>query len=220
MSNIFTSSIGKKFIMSITGLFLMLFLLVHLFANSAYLFGPEAFDTIILIMSSPVVVAIVPILAAGFIIHIFYASYLTITNLMARGKERYAVAHKGASDSWASKNMFVLGVIILGFLIFHLTHFWAHMQLKDFTGREPENVNNLMQLTFSNIWIVILYLIWFFAIWFHLTHGFWSAFQTLGMNNSKWLKRLQVIAYIYATFIFLGFATIAITAYCKSNGIC
>jgi succinate dehydrogenase / fumarate reductase cytochrome b subunit len=94
------------------------------------------------------------------------------------------------------------------------------MQLKDFTGREPENVNNLMQLTFSNIWIVILYLIWFFAIWFHLTHGLWSAFKTLGMNNSKWLKRWQVIAYIYATFIFLGFATIAITAYCRSKGIC
>ncbi|NTU96162.1 MAG: succinate dehydrogenase/fumarate reductase cytochrome b subunit, partial [Bacteroidales bacterium] len=90
MGNIFTSSIGKKLIMSISGLFLILFLLVHLLANSAYLFGPEAFDLIIEIMGSPVVVAMVPVLAFGFIIHIFYASYLTLTNMKARGKERYA----------------------------------------------------------------------------------------------------------------------------------
>jgi succinate dehydrogenase / fumarate reductase cytochrome b subunit len=206
--------------MSITGLFLMLFLLVHLFANSAYLFGPEAFDTIIIIMSSPVVVAIVPVLAAGFIIHIFYASYLTITNLMARGKERYAVAHKGGIRFMGFQKHVCARSYNFRLPYIPFDSFWAHMQLKDFTGREPENVNNLMQLTFSNIWIVILYLIWFFAIWFHLTHGLWSAFKTLGMNNSKWLKRWQVIAYIYATFIFLGFATIAITAYCRSKGIC
>ncbi len=98
MGNIFTSSIGKKLIMSISGLFLILFLLIHLLANSAYLFGPEAFDTIILIMGSPVVVAMVPVLAGGFIIHIIYAGYLTLTNLKARGKERYAVTHTGKTD--------------------------------------------------------------------------------------------------------------------------
>jgi len=220
MGNIFTSSIGKKLIMSITGLFLILFLLVHLIANSAYLLGPESFDTIIMIMGSPVVVAMVPVLAAGFVIHIIYAIYLTLTNMKARGKERYAVTHKGKSDSWASKNMFVLGIIVLGFLGFHLTHFWAKMQLPEMIGGEAENVNDLMPLIFGNIGIVIAYLIWFGALWFHLTHGFWSAFQTVGMNNSKWLKRWQVIAYIYASFIFLGFAIIAITAYSRANGLC
>ncbi|MFA6335062.1 MAG: succinate dehydrogenase cytochrome b subunit [Bacteroidales bacterium] len=219
MGNIFTSSIGKKLIMSITGLFLILFLLVHLIANSAYLFGSEAFDTIIVIMGSPVVVAMVPVLAAGFIIHIFYATFLTLTNLKARGSEKYAVPHKGRTDSFASKNMFVLGLIVLGFLVFHLTHFWAKMQLPELTGGEPENVNDLMSLTFGNIWVVIAYVIWFGALWYHLTHGFWSAFQTLGLNNSKWLNRWKVIAYIYATFIFLGFFTIAVTAYLRTNGI-
>ncbi|MEN6618098.1 MAG: succinate dehydrogenase cytochrome b subunit [Rikenellaceae bacterium] len=219
MGNIFTSSIGKKLIMSITGLFLILFLLVHLFANSAYLLGPEAFDTIIIIMGSPVVVVMVPVLAAGFIIHIFYAGFLTLTNLKARGSERYAISHTGKTDSWASKNMFVLGLIVLGFLVFHLTHFWAKMQLQDFTGGEAENVNNLMSITFRNIWVVIGYAVWLGALWFHLTHGFWSAFQTIGLNNSKWLSRWKVIAYIYATFIFLGFLTIAVTAYLRTNGL-
>lgn len=215
MGNIFTSSVGKKLIMSITGLFLILFLLIHLVANSAYLFGPEAFDTIILIMGSPVVVVMVPILAGGFVIHIFYAGYLTLTNLKARGSEKYAVSNNGKADSWSSKNMFVLGVIVLGFLAFHLTHFWAKMQLPEFTGGEPENVNDLMGLTFGNIWILIVYIIWFAALWFHLTHGFWSAFQTVGLNNAKWLNRWRVVAYVYATFIFLGFTTIAVTAYLR-----
>lgn len=219
MGNIFTSSIGKKLIMSITGLFLILFLLIHLIANSAYLLGPESFDTIIMIMGSPVVIAMVPVLAAGFIIHIIYACYLTLTNLKARGSERYAVPHKGKSDSFAAKNMFVLGVIVLGFLSFHLTHFWANMQLPEFIGGEPENVNILMEATFGNILILILYTIWFVALWYHLTHGFWSAFHTMGLNNSKWLKRWQVIAYIYATIIFLGFFIIALTAYLRANGM-
>ncbi len=220
MGNIFTSSIGKKLIMSITGLFLILFLLIHLIANSAYLLGPESFDTIIAIMGSPVVVAMVPVLAAGFVIHIIYAAYLTLTNLKARGSERYAIPHKGKADSFASKNMFVLGLIVLGFLAFHLTHFWAKMQLPEFTGGEAENVNDLMTATFGNIWVVVAYAIWFGALWYHLTHGFWSAFQTVGLNNSKWLKRWQVIAYIYASFIFVGFLSIAVTAYLRANGIC
>jgi succinate dehydrogenase / fumarate reductase cytochrome b subunit len=216
MANIFTSSIGKKLIMSITGLFLILFLLIHLVANSAYLLGEEAFDAVIEFMGSPVILVMVPVLAAGFIIHILYASLLTLYNLKARGSQRYAVSNKGATDSWASKNMYVLGIIIAGVLIFHLTHFWAKMQLAEFTGGDAQNGNELMHLTFGNTWIVICYLIWFAALWFHLTHGFWSAFHSIGANNQKWINRLRVISYIYATLIFAGFATIAITAWIRA----
>ena len=219
MGNIFTSSIGKKLIMSISGLFLILFLLVHLLANSAYLFGPEAFDLIIEIMGSPVVVAMVPVLAFGFIIHVFYASYLTLTNIKARGKEQYAVSNKVVTDSWSSKNMFVLGVIILGFLVFHLTHFWARMQLPEFTGGIVENVNDLMPLVFGNIYVLIAYIIWFCALWFHLTHGFWSALHTIGMNNQKWIPRLKGVSYVFSTVVVLGFIGIAVMAYLKANGI-
>lgn len=219
MGNIFTSSIGKKLIMSISGLFLILFLLIHLLANSAYLFGHEAFDAIIVIMSSPVIVAMVPVLAAGFIIHIVYAILLTLSNLKARGSERYEVSNKTQTDSWASKNMFVLGIIVLGFLTLHLTHFWAKMQLPEFLGNHAENGNVLMEQTFSNIINVIIYIVWFAALWFHLTHGFWSAFHTIGANNIKWISRLKAISYVYATLIFVGFSVIAISAYLTSNGI-
>lgn len=199
--------------MSISGLFLILFLLIHLLANSAYLMGPDAFDSVIEFMGSPIVVVMVPVLAAGFIIHIIYAAYLTLYNQKARGNQKYAVSNKAEADSWASKNMFVLGVIVAGILVFHLTHFWAKMQLPEFTGGHAQNGNVLMAETFSNIWVVICYLIWFAALWLHLTHGFWSAFHTIGANNIKWIPRLKVASYIYATIIFGGFSTIAIYAY-------
>ena len=217
MGNFLTSSIGKKVIMSITGLFLILFLLVHLTANSAYLIGPDAFDSVVKFMGSPVVLVMVPILTAGFIVHIIYAGYLTLTNMGARGSVRYAVSNRGRTDSWASKNMFVLGVVIVGLLGLHLTHFWAKMQLRELTGGHPENGNLLLEQTFGNIWILLCYLVWFVAIWLHLTHGFWSAFQTVGLSSSKWLPRLKVLAYIFATAIMLGFCTIAITAFLRAG---
>jgi succinate dehydrogenase / fumarate reductase cytochrome b subunit len=218
MGNILTSSIGKKLIMSISGLFLVLFLLIHLLANSAYLLGPEAFDAVIEFMGSPLVVIMVPVLAAGFIVHIAYAVYLTLYNRKARGSEKYAVNNQAQTDSWASKNMFVLGIIILGVLVFHLSHFWAKMQLPEFTGGHAQNGNDLMVQTFGNLWILVCYLVWFVALWFHLTHGFWSAFQTIGANNAKWLSRLKVVSYIYSTFIALGFSVISIYAYITSLG--
>ena len=203
MANIFTSSIGKKLIMSISGLFLIIFLLLHLTINSFSIidsctgnFGaPDGlFAMGCEFMSLPIVTIMVPVLAFGFIIHIIYAIILTLHNLNTRGGYfRYKVASKAKADSWASQNMIVLGIIVLGFLAFHLTHFWADMQLKEFMGE--------------------LYIIWFGALWFHLTHGFWSAFQTIGWNNKIWLKRLKVIAYIFATLIFLGFTATAINAY-------
>lgn len=213
MGNILTSSIGKKLIMSLTGLFLIFFLLIHLLANSAYLFGPEAFDAVIEFMGSPFIVVMVPVLAGGFVLHIVYAVFLTLYNMRARGSQRYEVTNQAKTDSWASRNMFVLGIIIGGVLAFHLTHFWAKMQLAEFTGGHAQNGNVLMEATFGNIWIVICYIIWFAALWFHLTHGFWSAFQTIGANNDKWLGRLKFVSYIYATIIFLGFSTIAIFAH-------
>lgn len=213
MSNLLTSSIGKKLIMSITGAFLMLFLVVHLTVNATSLISEEAFEAACEFMALPIVKIMVPALAAGFIVHIIYATILTIGNLKARGTQGYAVSHKGEADSWAAKNMFVLGIIIVGFLAFHLTHFWAEMQLKNFIGIEETNPNVLMSQTFGNIWILLAYIIWFIALWFHLSHGFWSAFQSVGLNNSKWLDRLKNGATIFATIIVSGFIIVAISAH-------
>ena len=146
MANIFTSSIGKKLIMSISGLFLIIFLLLHLTINSFSIidsctgnFGaPDGlFAMGCEFMSLPIVTIMVPVLAFGFIIHIIYAIILTLHNLNTRGGYfRYKVASKAKADSWASQNMIVLGIIVLGFLAFHLTHFWADMQLKELMGEE------------------------------------------------------------------------------------
>jgi len=200
--------------MSVSGLFLILFLLVHLTANLSSLFGAELFNKVCSFMgSNPIVLAMVPILAAGFAIHILYASILTLSNVKARGAKRYAVSNKGPATSWASKNMFVLGVIVLGALAMHLTHFWAQMQLREFMGLDTIDPYQLLTFQFSKLYMVVVYIVWIIALWFHLTHGFWSAFQSIGLNNKKWIKRWQTIAYIYATLIAIGFISIPLYFY-------
>lgn len=229
MANILKSSIGKKLIMSISGLFLIIFLLLHMSINLFSVvdimkgtFGdPDGLFALgCWFMSTPVVTVMVPVLALGFVIHIIYAGYLTWCNIDTRGGyRRYEVASKAKAESWASKNMFALGIVVLGFIAFHLTHFWSNMQLQEFMGEEAADPYSLLTKTFEHWWMVVLYLVWFGALWFHLTHGFWSAFQTLGWSNMIWVKRLNVIGYIFATLIFLGFAIVAIAVCLYANGI-
>lgn len=224
---ILKSSIGKKLIMSISGLFLIIFLLLHGTINffsvidtftGKYGAADGLFQMGCDFMALPIVTVMVPVLALGFIIHIVYAFILTLKNIDTRGGyKRYEVSNKAAAESWASKNMLALGIIVLGFLAFHLTHFWADMQLKEFMGAEAENPYLLLEETFGQWWVVLLYLIWFGALWFHLTHGFWSAFQTIGWSNTVWMKRLTVIGYIFATLIFLIFASVAVNAFVQAN---
>ena len=222
MASIFKSSIGKKLIMSISGLFLILFLTFHMVMNLTYVFDPESkvYGTICEILSMGWVNVVVPILAAGFLVHIIYAFILTIGNRKARGEQRYEVPNKAKTDSWAARNMFVLGVIVLCFILLHLSHFWAKMQLQNWLGTEEANPYMLMEAVFGKWWILCLYLIWFAALWFHLTHGFWSALQTLGWNNQIWFKRWKWICGIYVTIVLLGFALVAIFAFLKANGLC
>jgi succinate dehydrogenase / fumarate reductase cytochrome b subunit len=220
MANIFTSSIGKKVIMSISGLFLILFLVLHMSLNITSIFSEETFRQVCDFMALPIVSILVPVLAFGFVIHILYAFILTLGNIRARGGyNRYAVSNKAPTDSWAARNMIVLGIIVVLGLVLHLTHFWADMQLAEWMGKESANPNELMTSTFGNLWMTIIYLFWFAAIWFHLTHGFWSAFQSIGLSNTIWFKRLKVIGIIVVTALMGGFALTAIYAYLKANGI-
>lgn len=220
MANIFTSSIGKKLIMSISGLFLILFLFIHAFVNALSLISDEAFQAGCEFMSLPIVTVMVPVLAAGFIIHIVYAFILNAMNLKARGPQRYAVPNKAKTDDWASKNMLVLGIIVLGALAFHLTHFWAKMQLPEMMGGEAEPGPALMRQTFKPLWVVIVYLVWFVALWLHINHGFWSALHTLGLNNSIWMKRWKVVSLVVSTLLVVVFIAVALKAYFVANGFC
>lgn len=210
------SSIGRKFVMSISGLFLIIFLLLHGSINLLAVYdaikgsGSDLYNQACHFMGTNLLVQImVPVLALGFIVHIVYAVCLTYQNRKARGNDRYAIFVRAKID-WASKNMFVLGIIVLGLLLFHLDHFWQNMQLQEWMGRESAQGFDLVVKTFSNPLIAILYIIWFVALWFHLTHGFWSAFQTIGWNNRIWYKRLHIIGIVFATLVVLMFLTVAV----------
>lgn len=214
------SSIGKKLIMSISGLFLIVFLTVHMVMNLVAVFSLEGYDAVCEFMgTNPIIQLMVPVLAAGFIVHIIYAGMLTLQNQKARGNDKYATSSK-TQVNWASKNMFVLGIIVLGVLCFHLTHFWAKMQLLEWQGEESMLGSELVVTVFKNPVVVAIYLVWIWALWFHLTHGFWSALQTLGTNNKKWYGRLKCIGIIYATILALGFSIVAVYFFFGPFGAC
>lgn len=214
------SSIGRKFIMSLSGLFLIIFLALHGAINLLAVidamnmkdgqFVTDLYNQACHFMGTNLLVQImVPILALGFVVHIIFAVILTLQNRKARGNDRYCVSSKTRVD-WASKNMFVLGILILGFLGLHLTHFWSKMQLQEWIGNESAEGFMLVVQTFSSPTIVVLYLVWLLSLWIHLNHGFWSAFQTIGLNNAIWYKRLRVLGTIVATLLVLSFAIVAI----------
>mgnify|MGYP000872851975 CR=1 FL=1 len=227
------SSIGKKLIMSISGVFLILFLVFHLCMNVAAVFSEEAYNMICAFLGSNwYAVAGTMVLAAGFVIHIVYAIILTLENRKARGNDRYAVNTRPKNVEWASKNMFVLGAIVLGFLVLHFAQFWYKMMFAELLGHHEVELGGRMVGTtegaefikyyFSQLWIVIAYLAWYVALWFHLTHGFWSALQTIGWNNTVWFNRWKVISDVFATVVCLGFAFVTIAFYLKSlcGGAC
>lgn len=221
------SSVGRKLVMSISGIFLVLFLLFHMSMNVAAIFSEEAYNMICAFLGANwyAVVATL-VLAAGVVIHIVYALILTMQNRNARGNDRYAVNAKPKGVEWASQNMFVLGVIILLFLGLHIAQFWYKMMFAELMGNHqvalggemvsPADGAAFLRYYFSNIIVVVLYLIWFVAIWFHLTHGIWSAFQTIGWNNTVWMKRWKTISYVVSTIIFVCFALVTIVFYVRS----
>ena len=222
------SSLGKKLVMSISGCALVLFILFHMSMNLAALFSAEAYNMICAFLGANWYAVVATLgLAALVVVHIVYALILTVENYRARGKQRYAVTVNEPGVQWASKNMLVLGFVVLGGLAIHLVHFWSKMMLVELMGGHevllatgqvvaPTDGAALIQYTFSQWYNVVIYLVWFVALWLHLTHGVWSMFQTAGFANDTWYPRLKCIANIVATLIFLGFAAVVVVFYIKS----
>lgn len=217
-----SSSIGKKFLMSITGLFFVLFVAFHATMNAVHIFSPENYNAICEFLGANWYALIgTAIIALGFVIHLLYATILTIQNKKARGTDKYNSEVRPASVEWASKNMFFLGIIIVLGLIIHLFMFWYRMQFAEITGNVdaiagPADGSAFIFYWFSQPWVVIAYTVWFFALWFHLTHGFWSAFQTLGWNNKIWMSRLKCLSDVLATIICVAFEAVVIAAFCMA----
>ena len=201
------SSVGRKVVMSITGLFLVLFVTFHALMNAVAVLSFGAYDKICEFLGANWYAVLgTAVIAGGMVVHIIYAFWLTYQNRKARGGDRYAISKNWKSVSWASQNMLVLGVIVFCFLILHLVQFWAKMQVPELLGEHVMNGKYYLDAVFSQVWVLPVYLIGFAAIWFHLTHGFWSAFQTLGVANDKWIRRWRAIACVWATVVFVLFA--------------
>ena len=204
--------------MSVTGIALVLFLTFHMAMNLVAIISAEGYNLVCEFLGANWYALVATLgLAALFVIHIIYAFWLTIQNRAARGSERYAVVDKPKTVEWASQNMLVLGIIVVLGLGLHLFNFWAKMQLvevlgghENSLGLHPADGASLIAYTFSQWYYVVIYLVWFFALWFHLTHGVWSMFQTVGWANDTWYPRLKCIANIVATIIFLGFAAVVL----------
>ena len=183
------SSIGRKVVMSVTGIALILFLTFHCCMNLVALFSGEAYNMICELLGANWYAVVATLgLAALAVIHIVYAFWLTIQNRRARGASRYAVTDTPEKVEWSSQNMLALGIIILLGLLLHLFNFWYNMMFAELFGVEglahaPGDGFGWIQETFSCWVYVVLYSIWIVAIWFHLAHGFWSAMQTLGVSG-------------------------------------
>ena len=211
------SSIGRKVVMSVTGIALILFLTFHCCMNIVALFSEEGYNMICEFLGANWYAVVATLgLAALAVIHIVFAFILTAQNRKARGENRYEVSTvtKSGIVEWYSKNMLVLGLIILVGLLLHLKDFWYNMMFAEIFGvigtHGPADGFAYIVDTFSNPVFSILYLVWFVAIWFHLTHGFWSALQTLGWSGKTWLCRWKIIGIIYVSLLMLGFAVVVL----------
>ena len=214
------SSIGRKLIMSVSGLFLILFLLFHLSMNVAAVFSGEAYNMICgLLGANWYAVAATLVLAAGFVIHIIYALMLTMQNKKARGNDSYAINSRPKGVEWSSQNMLALGVVVVLFLVLHFSQFWYKMMFAELAGIHgdihPQDGAAFINYYFHEgslaaVWTV-LYLVWYVALWFHLTHGFWSSMQTLGWSGKIWLKRWQAIGVVYVTVLLGVFAILVLS---------
>ncbi len=213
------SSIGKKFIMGVTGLFLITFLIVHCFVNSLIFFndGGETFNKGAEFMGTNWIIrAMEIVLFAGIILHIVQALVLTLDNRKARPIP-YEKFNGAANSSWYSRSMGLLGTLILMFLIIHLKHFWvlsrftdhiAHNDYEKMPGQET--MYHEMLEVFENPLVVLVYVLAMVSLAYHLMHGFQSAFQTLGLNHRKYTPHIKKFGIIFSIVICIIFASMPI----------
>ena len=222
---LFKSSVGRKVVMSVTGAALVLFLLFHMSMNLVAIISTDGYNAICEFLGANwYALAGTAGLAALVVLHFVYAFILTLQNRKARGSQRYAVSERPKNVTWASQNMLVLGVIVVLGIGLHLFNFWAKMQLPEVLHMmgmhvdavTMENVANgsyYIASTFSCPVYAALYVVWLAALWFHLTHGIWSAMQTLGANNNVWICRWKAISNVLATIIILGFLVVVVAGF-------
>lgn len=217
-----SSSVGRKFVMAVTGACLVLFVTFHCLMNAIAICWPAAYNSICEFLGANWYALIASAgLAVLFIIHIIYAVMLTLQNRKARGADAYAISRRPKTVEWSSQNMLVLGIVILAFLVVHLIQFWAKMQLQEIRGVHdvlpPAAGTLFLQEAFSQVYTPIVYIIGFVALWFHFNHGFWSMFQSIGWDNQAWIERLKKIACWWSSIVVVLFIAQAIVFTVKAH---
>lgn len=219
MSKFLYASIGRKFLMSVTGIFLLLFIVVHLTLNLLLIFDDsgELFNQGAHFMATnPAIKIMEPILALGFLVHIFWSLLITWENYKAR-PVKYKKQDLSVASSWASRNMLILGSLIFVFLAIHLANFYWKIKVTGsplleegmLPGSDIHNTYALVSTLFKeSLLFSLLYIMGGCLLGLHITHGFWSAFQTIGFNNKQWLNRLKRVAWVYAIIVAVGFSLI------------
>jgi succinate dehydrogenase / fumarate reductase cytochrome b subunit len=208
MSGFLSSSVGRKVTMSLSGLFLITFLLVHLGVNLTLFVGSETFNGASHFMATnPIIQVMQYVLAAGFIFHIAMGIKLELKNRASR-PIKYAKNNAAANSGWASRNMIYTGILILLFIVLHLKDFFVKIKFG-----EVHDDYQLVTLLFKNPIYVIIYVIAFLLLGIHLSHGFQSAFTSVGARAPKYLKCVKNLGMLFSYFIALGFSVIAIYFY-------
>ncbi len=206
----FSSSIGKKIQMAITGILLCAFLIIHLIGNLVLFGGPDAFNGYVEALSTvkPVVRVIEIVLGLIFLGHIFTGIRLTLENRKSK-KIRYDVNRGNETSPVTSRTMMITGSIIFIFLVVHLATIWWKFQLEHEGGHFYDIVMST-GIGFGNILVTLFYIIAMFLLGFHLRHGFQSAFQTFGIRYNKYGKLIEWLSAVFWLLIPLGFVSIPI----------
>lgn len=220
------SSIGKKLVMALSGLFLTTFLVIHLIGNIQLLYndGGQAFNIYAKFMTSNPLIKFVSIgLYAGILLHAIQGILIVLSNKKAKGSKYAVTTYK--NGNWMSKNMGLLGILIFAFLCIHMGDFWWKMKFTDklemitYDGYDyaVKDLYSKVYYSFSQGWIVIVYFIGLIALSLHLIHGFQSAFTTLGLVHKKYTPIIKLMGITYSILVPLGFAIIPFYVFFKDQ---
>ena len=214
MAGLTQSTIGRKFLMALSAMFLLVFLLIHLSVNLLSIFSEDAFNTASHFMGyNPLIQFVMqPVLVAGVIFHFVMGFVLEMKNKNAR-PVKYAVANNSGNSSWSSRNMIISGAVILAFLGLHMYDFWMHEM--NYKYVEALSINETryweeLHAKFADLWRVIFYAVSFVLLGLHLSHGFQSSIQSIGARHPKYLKCVNTLGTWYSILIPLGFIVVAV----------
>lgn len=208
------SSIGRKVLMALSGFFLLFFLLQHLSINLISVFSKETFNSVSHFMGYNFFVQYIlqPILIFGILFHLIMGMYLEVQNRKARNI-KYSKNNANANSSWVSRNMIITGIMILLFLVAHMSEFWAHEMNYKYILANPEDPTRYweeLHHEMGELKHLIIYNLAFIFLALHLMHGFQSAFQSVGFNHNKYTPILKKLGIAYAIIVPAGYMFVAV----------